>query len=180
MVMIKFVVAAAATACLLGFSTPSNTDDGGRTASAAVAPASRAMPKTTSPKSDTAEIPAEFNIPSAVGEVKFLHQTHIKDRSIGCVECHHQINAKKLNTPHPDYFRSSWINCRVCHDEPGRVKQSVYACSGCHPTTPATIADETLSAKVVIHKQCWKCHQVGTGKEASLGCAQCHSGKKTL
>jgi len=130
-------------------------------------------------KSDTVQIPAEITIPSSVGEVIFHHQKHIKDRTIPCVECHHQIDAKKLNTPHPDYLKSSWINCTVCHDESGKMKQGVYACSACHHTNPINIADETLSAKVVIHKQCWKCHAVSTGKEASKSCELCHSGKRT-
>ena len=52
-----------------------------------------------------------------------------------------------------------------------------------HPgntANPRNIADETLSAKVVVHQQCWKCHPVGTGKEASAVCEKCHSGKKTF
>ncbi|HKZ16621.1 MAG TPA: cytochrome c3 family protein [Geobacteraceae bacterium] len=130
-------------------------------------------------KADTVEIPAERNFPSAVGEVIFRHQMHIKDLAIKCVDCHHQINAKTLSTPHPDYFKSSSIKCEICHNQSEKIKQKAYSCSGCHRTNPINIADETLSAKVVIHKQCWNCHKVGTGKEASGGCAKCHSGKKT-
>ena len=129
-------------------------------------------------RADTLEIPTVRSFPSAVGEVTFTHEMHVKERSIQCVECHHQINAKKLNTPHPDYFKSSSIKCEICHNESEKVKQKVYTCSGCHPTNPIGIADETLSAKVVIHKQCWKCHEIGVGKEASKGCEKCHSGKK--
>ena len=113
-----------------------------------------------------------------MGEITFRHQIHIKDLSIKCVDCHHQINAKRLNTPHPDYFGSSWINCKTCHDESEKIAQKAYVCSECHQTRPKDIVDETLSAKVVIHKQCWKCHEVSTGKEASKGCEKCHSGKK--
>ena len=130
-------------------------------------------------RSDTLAIPSVKSFPSSVGEVTFTHETHIKDRAIQCVECHHQINAKKLDTPHPDYFKSSSIKCEICHNESDKVKQKAYTCSGCHRTNPINIADETLSAKVVIHKQCWKCHQVGAGKEASKACDFCHSGKKT-
>ncbi len=123
--------------------------------------------------------PVEIAFPSSVGEVTFRHEMHFKDLSVKCTECHHQIDAKARKTPHPDYLKSSTANCRTCHDESGKATQAVYACSACHRTTPATIADETLSAKVVIHEQCWKCHQVNTGKEASAGCEKCHSGKKT-
>jgi hypothetical protein len=129
-------------------------------------------------KSDSPGIPAERIFPSAVGDVVFKHQMHIQDRAIQCAECHHQINARKLKTPHPDYFKSTYINCEICHNEPEKIKQRAYSCSGCHPANPVNIADETLSAKVVIHKQCWKCHAVGTGKEASAGCEKCHSGRK--
>ena len=131
-------------------------------------------------RSDTVTVPSEITIPSSVGEVKFQHQAHIKDRAIPCTECHHQINARKLNTPHPEYFKSSWIRCEACHQETGKPKEKMYACSQCHRTTPASIADETLSAKVVIHRQCWKCHVVSTAKDASQSCELCHSGKKTL
>ena len=131
-------------------------------------------------KSDTMEIPSERIFPSSVGEVVFHHQMHIKDLSIKCVACHHQINAKTLNTPHPDYFKSSSIKCEICHDKSEKIKQKAFVCSECHRTNPINIADETLSAKVVIHQQCWKCHAVGTGIEASKGCTKCHSGKKTF
>lgn len=130
------------------------------------------------PTADTAQVPAEIRIPSAVGNVAFQHRAHFKDRSIPCAECHHQINARKLDTPHPEYLKSSWINCTVCHDESGKTKQQVYTCSACHRSNPANIADETLSAKVVVHRQCWKCHQGGTGKDASAACRLCHAGRK--
>ena len=124
--------------------------------------------------------PSERVFPSTVGEVVFHHEMHTNSLSIKCVECHHQINAKPLNTPHPDYFKSSWINCAICHNESGKLKQTAYSCSACHHASPVNIADETLSTKVVIHKQCWRCHPVGTGKDASTGCEKCHSGKKTF
>lgn len=123
--------------------------------------------------------PSEIKFRSSVGEVTFPHQMHIKDFGVNCVECHHQINATKLNTPHPEYLKSSWINCKTCHSESGKTQQ-VYACSECHRTNPKNIADETLSAKVVIHKSCWKCHPASTGKEASTSCEKCHTGKKSL
>lgn len=131
-------------------------------------------------KSDTGGIPAERVFPSSVGEVVFHHEMHIKELAIKCVECHHSIDAKKLTTPHPAYFKSSSIKCEICHSESNATKKNIYTCSGCHGTNPMNIADETLSAKVVVHKQCWKCHQVGTGKDASEACKKCHSGKKTF
>ncbi|MBI4292678.1 MAG: cytochrome c3 family protein [Betaproteobacteria bacterium] len=131
-------------------------------------------------RSDNPPMPSQINFPSSVGEVLFRHEAHVKDRGMKCADCHHQINAKKLNTPHPSYLQSSWINCKLCHDESGKVTGPVYACSACHRTDTRSIADETLSAKVVIHQQCWRCHEVGTAAKASKGCELCHSGKKAL
>ena len=142
------------------------------------APSRGESSKTASAKAGTLKVPSEITIPASVGEVRFRHQMHIDALSIKCGDCHHQINARKLSTPHPDYFGSSWINCKTCHDDSEKIAQKPYLCSECHRTRPQNIADETLSAKVVIHKQCWKCHSVGTGKEASEGCEKCHSGKK--
>lgn len=122
--------------------------------------------------------PAEIIFHASVGEVTFPHQLHIKEFGVKCVECHHQINANKLITPHPDYLQSSWINCITCHSESGK-EQQVYACSKCHRSNPKNIADETLSAKVVIHKSCGKCHPAGAGKGASMSCGKCHVRKKS-
>jgi len=131
-----------------------------------------------SPSSAAPKIPAEIKFMSSVGNVTFPHQRHISDFGAKCADCHHQINAKPLKTPHPDYFSSSWINCSTCHTDSAKTVQKAYVCSACHETMPKNIADETLSAKVVIHKQCWKCHAVGTGKTASKACEKCHAVKK--
>ena len=162
--MIKYLSAAASLIFLVAASLLAHSDDVKR--------------KVLTP-SDAA-VPSEISIRSSVGEVTFLHERHIKDRGIECGQCHHQINAKKLDTPHPNYLKSSWISCKTCHNESEKVQQKVYSCSECHRTNPGNIADETLSAKVVIHKQCWKCHEAGTAKAASKSCEFCHSGKKTL
>ena len=175
--MTTYSLAAAAATLLVAACIPANNVDVAGKAPPNVASASPITVKTKVPKADPGEIPSEIHIPSSVGEVIFRHQAHISDRGIGCGDCHHQINAKALNTPHPDYLKSSWINCKVCHDESGKTKQTIYACSECHGTNPQNIADETLSAKVVIHQQCWKCHPVNTGADASASCQKCHSGK---
>lgn len=126
------------------------------------------------PETDSSEIPEEINFPSSVGDVLFPHQMHIDDLEMECNECHHQIYAKKIITPHPEYFKSSWIKCDICHNTTGQSGQKYYTCSKCHHKTPANIADETLSSKVVVHKNCWACHEVGTGSEASEVCNDCH------
>lgn len=171
--MIKHLLAAFCSLVLAVACSPAGRHD--VTAQTGSTPAESAAP---APQAQSAGggMPNEIRFASSVGEVVFLHQKHITERSLDCVQCHHQINAKKLTTPHADYLQSTWVNCQVCHD--GSAK-SVYSCSECHRTKPKHIADETLSAKVVIHKQCAKCHNVGTGKEASDRCEFCHTRKKT-
>ncbi len=130
----------------------------------------------TNTNSDTSKTPINITIPSSIGEVVFPHEMHIKDMKIECAGCHHQINAAELSTPHPDYFKSSWINCNICHKDSGLRTMKIYTCSECHHSHPENIADETLSSKVVVHQKCWECHEVGTGKQASESCKTCHSG----
>ena len=129
-------------------------------------------------KADTETIPPEKRFSSTLGEVIFQHQKHIREHGIKCPVCHHPVIAKKLDTPHPAYFRSSPVDCKVCHNDSEKTKKTVYTCSGCHRSNPISIADETLSSKVVIHKMCWDCHEVGTDKESSKLCKKCHSGEK--
>lgn len=129
-------------------------------------------------QSDSIDIPEEILFPSKVGEVQFPHRMHVEDFEIKCVDCHHQINAEVLITPHKDYFKSSWIKCQICHKPSGQSTKKIYTCSACHHPNPSSITDETLSSKVVIHKKCWECHEVNTGSEASKMCGFCHTGKK--
>ncbi len=116
-------------------------------------------------------MPDAVTYESSVGKVLFPHSMHLK---FGCTACHHQIHAKELDTPHPDYLTSSWINCQGCHDTSSNTASNYYKCSDCHHTDPENISDETLSSKVVIHQSCWKCHKSGTGAQASEGCSDCH------
>jgi len=111
---------------------------------------------------------------SSAGNVLFPHKLHVEDLELECVKCHHQISAVKLETPHPDYLESSWINCQLCHDPSQQTDKTYYKCSECHHENPNSISDETLSSKVVTHKGCWTCHESGTGVEASKGCPGCH------
>jgi hypothetical protein len=110
---------------------------------------------------------------SAAGAVEFQHEMHFSDFGIDCVECHHEANARALETPHAEYLKSSSIDCSGCHREGAEAVQP-HACSRCHPDTPADIADETLSSKVVIHEVCWSCHEAGLGEAASRSCSDCH------
>lgn len=119
-------------------------------------------------------VPDEIAFPSSFGDVLFSHSVHVKELEIECAECHHQVHAVVLDTPHPDYLSASWINCQSCHEAASQDSKEYYKCSDCHHSDPDDISDETLSSKVVVHKSCWKCHESGTGVQASHGCSDCH------
>jgi hypothetical protein len=124
-------------------------------------------------------MPDEITFPSSIGNVLFPHKLHVEDVEVECIQCHHEIRAKSLDTPHPDYLESSWINCQTCHSSDSGIKTDDYRCSACHHSENENIADETLSSKVVIHKNCWQCHETGTGADASEGCSGCHVKENT-
>jgi hypothetical protein len=110
---------------------------------------------------------------SIVGPVSFPHRLHVEDLEIECSDCHHETDAGPLTMPHPEYFDDFWIECGSCHQSTPAAA-APRACSQCHHASPVTIADETLSSKVVVHRSCWSCHDITTGAEASRGCAACH------
>lgn len=120
------------------------------------------------------DMPDEITFKSSVGNVVFPHNVHVKDMKLECAECHHQIHAMDLDTPHPDYMESSWVSCKICHNTNSQNRKKYYKCSDCHHSDLDDISDETLSSKVVTHKSCWNCHETGTGAEASKGCVECH------
>ncbi len=124
------------------------------------------------------DMPDEISFKSSVGDVLFPHNVHVEDEEMECIECHHQIHAMELDTPHPDYLTSSWISCQTCHNSKTDEQSMDFNCSDCHHSETDNIADETLSSKVVIHKSCWECHETGTGAEASEVCSDCHEKKE--
>lgn len=139
-------------------------------------------PMASTATQDTLLTPSQeiIRVSSYIGEVVFPHFDHVDAFGLECEECHHETNASALNIPHEDYFDDFWIDCKICHHKPGPAVLEAQACSNCHPARPKSIADETLSAKVVIHKNCWACHDSGTGAEASSNCAFCHTGPRLL
>jgi hypothetical protein len=70
--------------------------------------------------------------------------------------------------PHPEYFHDFWIDCSTCHRKKGEAPLEPQACSTCHHERNGDLADETLSAKVVIHKNCWSCHEGGNRVRRAL------------
>ena len=128
------------------------------------------------PAQDTPEkqLAPVIKSPSSVGDVAFPHQFHFEDLELECQTCHHETNASTLRMPHEDYFEDFWIDCRICHRSDGPAVSQPQSCSNCHHDSPTDIADETLSAKVVVHKNCWECHELEKGEKASQGCKVCH------
>ena len=117
------------------------------------------------------KMPNVISYESSLGNVSFPHKIH---RKMGCKNCHHQIKARELVTPHDEYLNHSWVTCQNCHDQISETGGSYYGCDACHHSNLENIADETLTAKVVMHKSCWSCHLSGTGAEASARCSFCH------
>lgn len=126
---------------------------------------------------DAGDGPAEPNSERSgrLGAANFPHSYHIDDLGLECHDCHHETSAASLETPHPAYFEDFWIECETCHRPGGGVAEP-ESCDACH-TGGSGAADETLSAKVAIHRSCWGCHEMGTGAEASRGCGFCHEVK---
>jgi hypothetical protein len=125
-----------------------------------------------SAESSASGVPEASVIPRAV----FPHDDHVTRFGLKCRQCHHETDARVLQTPHPNYLSGNGVQCGTCHhssSEPHRAQ----GCSNCHPVTPGDAADETLSAKVVIHETCWRCHQVARGAAASRTCSGCHAGR---
>jgi len=138
----------------------------------------RPSPPMTAPDTLPAQVQEVIRVASYIGEVEFPHLDHVDAFGLDCEECHHETNAAALAIPHKDYFDDFWIDCTICHRKLGSAALEAQSCSNCHPARPKNIADETLSAKVVIHKNCWECHESGTGAEASSNCAFCHTGPR--
>ena len=90
-----------------------------------------------------------------------------------CDECHHEIDASALISPHDVFLDDFSTRCQTCHRGAGTAMRGAQACSNCHHQRAAAIADQRLSATVAIHTNCWGCHEVGTGVEASNACASC-------
>jgi hypothetical protein len=110
-----------------------------------------------------------------MGELIFPHVAHVEDMELECDECHHETNAVPLDSPHEAYFDDLWVDCGACHHESGAADLEPKSCYECHDSNLRDIADERLSSKVILHKNCWTCHEVETGLAASESCELCHS-----
>lgn len=126
-----------------------------------------------SPLEPTRTPPEPIGRSIAVGPADFSHAMHAFDLEIECATCHHETDAAALDIPHPEYFEDFWIECQTCH-RAGAPPTSPQSCSACHHASPTTMADETLSAKVVVHRTCFGCHEAGTGASAARACGTCH------
>ena len=110
-----------------------------------------------------------------MGDLIFDHVAHVEEMDFECDECHHETNAVPLSSPHEEYFYDLWVDCAACHHDSKSEDRKPRSCYECHDTKIRDIADERLSPKVILHKNCWKCHDVENGLEASKSCELCHS-----
>jgi len=137
--------------------------------------------------SEATEAAREFTAPTLeprhspiMGDLIFDHVAHVEEMELECDECHHETNAVPLSTPHEEYFYDLWVDCGACHHDSKSADRKPRSCYECHDTKIRDIADERLSPKVILHKNCWKCHEVETGLEASKSCELCHSGSDMM
>ena len=131
-------------------------------------------PRSAAAADAEAPVPDEIVSPASVGEVVFPHRKHFEELGFACTECHHETRAAVLDMPHPQYFDDFWIDCKLCHRE-ASAPLAPQACSACHHASVSNIADQTSSAKVAVHRSCWRCHESGTGEKATANCALCHN-----
>ncbi len=130
---------------------------------------------TPAPATTDPEMPGDIVFNSSVGDVTFSAQPARSGRSTW-----NAWNATTRYTPRIwiPRIRHTWSPpgsiASICHDTNSKMSKKYYKCSDCHHSNLDNIADETLSSKVVIHKSCWKCHETGTGVDASKGCVECH------
>ncbi len=125
---------------------------------------------------EDASMPFEGRSASTMGEIIFDHEEHVEEMELECDECHHETNAAPLDFPHEEYFHDLWVDCDSCHREAGSDDLEPRSCYECHDSELRDIADERLSSKVILHQNCWSCHEVETGVEASESCELCHTG----
>jgi hypothetical protein len=128
------------------------------------------------PTGQGASPPARQRLDPMMGDLIFDHDEHVEEIELECDECHHETNAVPLDFPHEEYFHDSWVDCGTCHREAGSPELEPQSCYDCHDRKLQGIADEHLSPKVILHQNCWGCHEVETGVEASESCELCHTG----
>jgi c(7)-type cytochrome triheme protein len=139
---------------------------------AAAAPAADLTAEAPAPSSPTAS-PDTIRWASSVGEVVFQHKLHTEEFGAECVSCHHETVAASLELPHAEYFDGFWVDCAVCHTG-SATPAAAGKCVVCHPERTSGQNLEMPTVKVAIHRSCWKCHDRGTGSEASTQCGFCH------
>lgn len=124
-------------------------------------------------KPSTPASPETVRWTSSVGDVVFQHRLHTEEFGAECVSCHHETVAASLELPHPEYFDGFWVDCAVCHTG-SATPTAAGKCGVCHPERTSGLNLEMATVKVAIHRSCWKCHDRGTGSEASTQCGFCH------
>ncbi len=100
----------------------------------------------------------------------FTHKKHIEEYKIGCGECHHDENNKKLdNLKMGDEVQ----NCIECHTKPGYIKGK--------KAKGLSAAEKRQYHANAIHDNCKGCHKefnkANKGKKTPTSCKACHPKK---
>ncbi len=107
-----------------------------------------------------------------IGDSEFLHQTHVSDHKVDCLECHLEIH----HSPDPQRIEHAASNCASCH--PGHHQDQVNMLKGIGAHTTETESNAMVAARLT----CPSCHQVKSvsdngsviWKASTLACSQCH------
>jgi len=102
--------------------------------------------------------------------LEFTHKKHIEDYKIGCGECHHDENNKKLdNLKIGDDVK----NCIECHTKPDYIKGK--------KAKGLSRPEKRQYHANAIHDNCKGCHKdfnkKNKGKKAPTSCKACHPKK---
>jgi hypothetical protein len=141
----------------------------GSVSSGATAPSSRKRRHPATRRRAARKLPGVVTFESASG----MYFSRTKCTRNGLLELPSPDSCQDPGYLHEEYLTYSPVN-GDCHDADTAISTTYYGCDHCHHSNLENIADETLTAKVVIHKSCWNCHLSGNGAEASERCSFCH------
>jgi predicted CXXCH cytochrome family protein len=107
-----------------------------------------------------------------IDDHEFLHQKHVTDHNVDCMECHLTI----LHTADPDRIEHAANDCSSCHPDQHRRQINMFEGVG------ALTAPNTPNAMVGARITCASCHQAKTVTDAGnvlwtasqKMCSQCH------
>jgi nitrate/TMAO reductase-like tetraheme cytochrome c subunit len=106
------------------------------------------------------------------GDTEFLHQMHVADHKVDCVNCH--LTLQHVARPHVAETADEAKECSSCHQGGHSPQQALYAGTGGRGVDP--MPDPMFLAGV----RCEGCHLAIPGREdgpreaSAIGCMSCH------